>query len=91
MLAMGSIVLKRYLPSGTLKEGKTYMFSDAISLKFRGQKFRTSSNSVDHFVEFWEHPPNGQDIAALMALGVLEVLELKDEIPTFGPQDKNSV
>jgi gamma-glutamyltranspeptidase / glutathione hydrolase len=67
------------------------MFSDAMSLKFREQKFRTSSNSVDHFVEFWEHPPNGQDIVALIALGVLEELELTDEIPTFGPQDKNSV
>jgi len=55
---------------------------DAISLKFAGQGVSD--------IEVWEHPPNGQGIVALMALGMLEDLEKNGHIPKFSPKDHNS-
>lgn len=75
---------------------------DPISLKFHTQDIGKSqssfvdgidgqgSNPEDHGVEVWEHPPNGQGIVALMALGILEELENTGKIPKFGPKDHNS-
>ncbi|EHK98483.1 putative gamma-glutamyltransferase ywrD [Glarea lozoyensis 74030] len=48
------------------------------------------SNEDDHGVEIWEHPPNGQGIVALMALGILEALEEDGKIPKFTQDQHNS-
>ena len=71
-----------------------------ISKVFKGQGYaQTQANYVDgqggdkenYGVEVWEHPPNGQGIVALMALGILEELEKSGKIPTFTESQHNSV
>ncbi|TQS32115.1 hypothetical protein Golomagni_07579, partial [Golovinomyces magnicellulatus] len=58
---------------------------EPISLKFNGQGLSDKDG-----VELWEHPPNGQGIIALMALGIIQELEKQGKIPTFKPDDFNS-
>lgn len=60
-----------------------------ISLRFSGQGVGDSS-SASSGVDVWEHPPNGQGIVALMALGILQELEKSKKIPRFGENDHNS-
>jgi gamma-glutamyltranspeptidase/glutathione hydrolase len=57
---------------------------EPISLKFTGQGLGGDG------LELWEHPPNGQGIVALMALGILQELEKQGSIPTFKSDDFNS-
>ncbi|KAK3326273.1 nucleophile aminohydrolase [Apodospora peruviana] len=58
---------------------------EPISLKFHGQGLSDKTG-----LEVWEHPPNGQGIVALMALGILQELESASVVPTFTPKDYNT-
>ncbi|KAK0635745.1 gamma-glutamyltranspeptidase [Bombardia bombarda] len=60
---------------------------EPISLKFSGQGLGESAGAG---VELWEHPPNGQGIVALMALGIIQELEKAGQIPGFSAADHNT-
>jgi len=57
---------------------------DAISLKIDGL-------GIKEPIHLWEHPPNGQGLVALIAMGVLLELEKAGKIKTFTKEDHNSV
>lgn len=60
---------------------------DPISVKFTGQGLKDKEGGG---IELWEHPPNGQGIVALMALGIIQELEKQGKIPAFSPEDHNT-
>ncbi|KAB5554519.1 nucleophile aminohydrolase [Coniochaeta sp. 2T2.1] len=61
---------------------------EPISLKFSAQGAEEHASGGG--VEVWEHPPNGQGIVALMALGIIQELEKQGKIPVFKAEDHNT-
>jgi gamma-glutamyltranspeptidase / glutathione hydrolase len=81
--------LEHHLEQGTQE-------TTPISFKFRGQHVSDSQHPASaglkkRHVELWEHPPNGQGIVALMALGIFEELERTQQILPFRSEDHNSI
>lgn len=59
--------------------------TEPISIVYNGQGVNEQGG-----VELWEHPPNGQGVVALMALGMLEELEKTGKIGKWKQSEHNS-
>ena len=66
---------------------KTSEEPEAISLTYTGQDVNKDNGGIT----LWEHPPNGQGIVALMALGLLQEFEKTGKINKWSSEEHNSV
>lgn len=69
-------------------------FLSLADLAYHAEKGSTTPDPIcirfNDMLDVWEHPPNGQGIVALMALGLLEELERTKQIPPFSSLRHNS-
>ncbi|KAH7135598.1 acylase ACY 1 [Dendryphion nanum] len=61
---------------------------DPISLTYTGQG--VGERTDDQGIQLWEHPPNGQGIVALIALGIIQELEKQGKIKRWDVGHHNS-
>ncbi|KAL1963391.1 hypothetical protein VTN77DRAFT_8407 [Rasamsonia byssochlamydoides] len=66
---------------------------DALFLTFEARHLlqQQQKGSLPETIRLWEHPPNGQGIVALMALGIMQQLARTGRIRPFSRDDHNSV
>ncbi|KAI0018771.1 gamma-glutamyltranspeptidase [Xylariomycetidae sp. FL0641] len=63
---------------------------EPISVRYNPGGGGKEGEDDDEGVDLWEHPPNGQGIVALMALGILRALQEQGKVPRWTPEDFNT-
>ncbi|CAH0382432.1 unnamed protein product [Bemisia tabaci] len=81
--------LKHHMEMGTEKtEPIKFNFKAHDVAETHGEHMSDGSRDG---IDVWEHPPNGQGIVALIALGIIEELQRSGRISKFSAEEHNSV